>query len=147
MYLSRGNPVVYSGDEQGFTGAGNDKSARQDTFASRDAEYDNLDNDVGGRQNDAGFEQRHRLRRHAGQRQLRPDPPAVSDDRGAASSNQQSLRGHLAPSVRTASATDWARVATSGCRARLRAPVSESVVGTTGGCAVPLPRSWIRCAK
>jgi glycosidase len=53
MYLSRGNPVVYFGDEQGFTGAGNDKSARQDMFASRDSEYDNLDNDAGGRQNDA----------------------------------------------------------------------------------------------
>jgi pullulanase-type alpha-1,6-glucosidase len=39
MFLSRGQPVVYSGDEQGFTGLGGDKSARQDMFASRTPEY------------------------------------------------------------------------------------------------------------
>ena len=33
MYFSRGNPVVYYGDEQGFTGAGGDQDARQDMFA------------------------------------------------------------------------------------------------------------------
>ena len=36
MFLSRGQPVVYYGDEQGFTGAGGDKDARQDMFASQD---------------------------------------------------------------------------------------------------------------
>jgi alpha-amylase len=45
MYLSRGNPVVYFGDEQGFTGAGNDQAARQDMFASQDSEYNNIDDD------------------------------------------------------------------------------------------------------
>ncbi|MFC9509987.1 pullulanase-type alpha-1,6-glucosidase [Streptomyces sp. NPDC057002] len=39
MFLSRGNPVVYYGDEQGFTGAGGDKDARQSMFASRTADY------------------------------------------------------------------------------------------------------------
>ncbi|GAA1635334.1 pullulanase-type alpha-1,6-glucosidase [Microbacterium flavum] len=41
MFLSRGQPVVYYGDEQGFTGAdpGGDKSARQSLFASQVAEY------------------------------------------------------------------------------------------------------------
>ncbi|MFJ4341338.1 pullulanase-type alpha-1,6-glucosidase [Streptomyces sp. NPDC088915] len=43
MFLSRGNPVVYSGDEQGFTGAGGDKDARQPLFASQAADY--LDDD------------------------------------------------------------------------------------------------------
>ncbi|MFE6337091.1 pullulanase-type alpha-1,6-glucosidase [Streptomyces sp. NPDC057798] len=43
MFLSRGNPVVYYGDEQGFTGAGGDKDARQTLFASRTADY--LDDD------------------------------------------------------------------------------------------------------
>ncbi|WP_420716365.1 pullulanase-type alpha-1,6-glucosidase [Streptomyces sp. H27-H1] len=43
MFLSRGNPVIYSGDEQGFTGAGGDKDARQPLFASRAADY--LDDD------------------------------------------------------------------------------------------------------
>ncbi|MGW2508501.1 pullulanase-type alpha-1,6-glucosidase [Streptomyces scopuliridis] len=43
MFLSRGNPVIYYGDEQGFTGAGGDKDARQTLFASKTADY--LDDD------------------------------------------------------------------------------------------------------
>ncbi|MBA4860253.1 pullulanase-type alpha-1,6-glucosidase [Streptomyces sp. PSKA54] len=39
MFLSRGNPVVYYGDEQGFTGAGGDKDARQTLFASKVDDY------------------------------------------------------------------------------------------------------------
>ncbi|MCB0043951.1 MAG: pullulanase-type alpha-1,6-glucosidase [Caldilineaceae bacterium] len=39
LYLVRGVPVVYYGDEQGFTGIGGDKSARQDMFPSQVAEY------------------------------------------------------------------------------------------------------------
>lgn len=43
MYLTRGQPVVYYGDEQGFTGlnSGNDKDARQSLFATEVAEYAN----------------------------------------------------------------------------------------------------------
>ncbi|MEU4355835.1 pullulanase-type alpha-1,6-glucosidase [Streptomyces virginiae] len=43
MFFSRGNPVVYSGDEQGYTGAGGDKDSRQPLFASKVADY--LDDD------------------------------------------------------------------------------------------------------
>ncbi len=39
MYLVRGQPVVYYGDEQGFIGDGGDKDARQDMFASQVASY------------------------------------------------------------------------------------------------------------
>lgn len=39
MYLTRGNPVVYYGDEQGFIGAGGDKDAREDMFATQTASY------------------------------------------------------------------------------------------------------------
>ncbi|MEU4802722.1 alpha-amylase family glycosyl hydrolase [Actinosynnema sp. NPDC023587] len=39
MYLWRGNPVVYYGDEQGFAGSGGDRAARQDLFASATPEY------------------------------------------------------------------------------------------------------------
>ncbi len=35
----RGVPTIYSGDEQGFTGDGNDQDAREDMFASRVASY------------------------------------------------------------------------------------------------------------
>jgi glycosidase len=39
MYLTRGQPVVYYGDEQGFVGDGGDQDARQDMFASQVASY------------------------------------------------------------------------------------------------------------
>ncbi|MCI9888274.1 pullulanase-type alpha-1,6-glucosidase [Micrococcales bacterium 31B] len=39
MFLTRGQPVVYYGDEQGFAGLGGDQSARQSMFASQTAEY------------------------------------------------------------------------------------------------------------
>ncbi|NYD78262.1 alpha-amylase family glycosyl hydrolase [Arthrobacter cupressi] len=46
MYFSRGNPVIYYGDEQGFTGAGGDQDSRQPMFASQVSEY--LDDDLLG---------------------------------------------------------------------------------------------------
>jgi glycosidase len=47
MYFSRGNPVVYYGDEQGFTGGTRgDQDARQTMFASRVPDY--LDDDLLG---------------------------------------------------------------------------------------------------
>ncbi|SDD58521.1 pullulanase X25 domain-containing protein [Auraticoccus monumenti] len=39
MFTSRGQPVVYYGDEQGFVGAGGDKDARQDMFATQVQQY------------------------------------------------------------------------------------------------------------
>lgn len=39
LMLSRGNPVIYYGDEQGFTGDGGDKEARQTLFASQVEDY------------------------------------------------------------------------------------------------------------
>ncbi|WP_194762546.1 pullulanase-type alpha-1,6-glucosidase [Microbacterium sp. UFMG61] len=41
MFLTRGQPVVYYGDEQGFTGPGGDKDARQSLFATQVDEYAN----------------------------------------------------------------------------------------------------------
>jgi glycosidase len=46
MLLLRGVPTVYSGDEQGFAGDGNDQDAREDMFASKVAIYN--DNDLVG---------------------------------------------------------------------------------------------------
>ncbi|SCL15435.1 alpha-1,6-glucosidases, pullulanase-type [Micromonospora nigra] len=46
MFLTRGQPVVYSGDEQGFTGPGGDKDSRQTMFASKTPDY--LDDDLLG---------------------------------------------------------------------------------------------------
>ena len=39
LLLLRGVPTIYSGDEQGFVGDGNDQDAREDMFASRVASY------------------------------------------------------------------------------------------------------------
>ncbi|MFK5634730.1 pullulanase-type alpha-1,6-glucosidase [Ornithinimicrobium sp. LYQ103] len=39
MFLTRGQPVVYYGDEQGFIGSGGDKDARQDMFATEVDSY------------------------------------------------------------------------------------------------------------
>jgi alpha-amylase len=46
MFFSRGNPVIYYGDEQGFTGSGGDQLARQTMFASKVPDY--LDDDLLG---------------------------------------------------------------------------------------------------
>jgi alpha-amylase len=64
MYLSRGNPVVYYGDEQGFMGFGGDQSARQDMFPSRVDEY-NRDDLIGTRATTAqsNFDPAHPLYR------------------------------------------------------------------------------------
>ena len=81
MYLSRGNPVIYYGDEQGFTGDGGDQLARQDMFPSRVPEY--LDDDLIG--TDAthaqdNFDPRHPLLpvdRRGSRRSTRPPPGAA----------------------------------------------------------------------
>ncbi len=44
LYFSRGVPVLYYGDEQGFTGFGNDKGAREDMFPSKTPSYAELIN-------------------------------------------------------------------------------------------------------
>ena len=42
-FTTRGVPIVYYGDEQGFTGDGGDKDARQDMFPSQVASYNDDD--------------------------------------------------------------------------------------------------------
>jgi alpha-amylase len=67
MYLSRGNPVIYYGDEQGFTGDGGDQLARQDMFPSLVPEY-NDDDLIGTSATTAqsNFDRRHPLYRSIG---------------------------------------------------------------------------------
>ena len=48
MYFSRGNPVIYYGDEQGFTGAGGDQDSRQDMFPSQSPQYNNVSDAIPG---------------------------------------------------------------------------------------------------
>jgi glycosidase len=46
MFFSRGIPVIYYGDEQGFTGDGGDRGAREDMMPSKTPSYN--DNDLIG---------------------------------------------------------------------------------------------------
>ncbi|MED7953550.1 pullulanase-type alpha-1,6-glucosidase [Streptomyces sp. BE303] len=80
MFLTRGQPVVYYGDEQGFTGAGGDKDARQDVFTSQTASY-NTDRVLGGATGPADrYGQDGELYRGiAGLAKLRRDHPALAD--------------------------------------------------------------------
>ncbi|MFE9834411.1 pullulanase-type alpha-1,6-glucosidase [Streptomyces sp. NPDC005551] len=81
MFLGRGNPVVYYGDEQGFTGAGGDKDARQPMFAAKAADY--LDDDELGTDrthaSDAYDTSAPLYRRIAALAELRKDNPALAD--------------------------------------------------------------------
>ncbi|MFJ9905283.1 pullulanase-type alpha-1,6-glucosidase [Streptomyces sp. NPDC101152] len=81
MFFSRGNPVVYYGDEQGFTGSGGDKDARQTMFASKVADY--LDDDEIGTDRTAAsdaYDTRAPLyRRISALGKLRKDNPALAD--------------------------------------------------------------------
>ncbi|SHN33487.1 alpha-1,6-glucosidases, pullulanase-type [Actinacidiphila paucisporea] len=82
MFLGRGNPVVYYGDEQGFTGApGGDKNARQTMFASQVADY--LDDDEIGTDRTAAsdaYDPQHPLYQAiAALSRLTKDHPALRD--------------------------------------------------------------------
>lgn len=82
MYLTRGQPVVYYGDEQGFTGTGggDDKDARQSLFESQVPEYRNQNllngNSAAGEQ----FNTDSELYTHIAElAELRTTHPALSD--------------------------------------------------------------------
>jgi glycosidase len=81
MYLTRGQPVVYYGDEQGFVGDGGDQDAREDMFPSQVASYN--DNDLIGTDATtaaANFDTSHPLYRHiADLSALRAAHPTLAD--------------------------------------------------------------------
>ena len=81
LYLLRGQPVVYYGDEQGFTGHGGDNLARQDMVASRTPQY--LENvrlgTDAGHEVDAYDPAHPTYRLLARLAELRHDHPALAD--------------------------------------------------------------------
>ena len=78
MFLTRGQPVVYYGDEQGFTGKGGDQAARHDMFASQVSSFDDervLGGESGRRDH---YDTDHPLYRHiASLAALRAEHPAL----------------------------------------------------------------------
>jgi glycosidase len=68
LFFSRGAPVIYYGDEQGFTGDGGDQDAREDMFGSKVDIYN--DNDLIATEAttaQANFDTGHRLYRAVGE--------------------------------------------------------------------------------
>jgi glycosidase len=61
LMFSRGIPIVYYGDEQGFAGQGGDAAARQDMFGSRTPEYAGERHVGGGTGADESFNEQHPL--------------------------------------------------------------------------------------
>lgn len=88
MYLTRGQPVVYYGDEQGFNappdvpGGINDQRAREDMFPSRVALHNDTYDLIGtdATTADANFDTRHPMYRHIAElARLRERHPALAD--------------------------------------------------------------------
>lgn len=79
MFFSRGVPVIYYGDEQGFVGDGGDQAARADMFPSQVASYN--DNDLVGTDAttaETNFDRQHPLYRAiAGMAKVRASDPAL----------------------------------------------------------------------
>ena len=107
MYLSRGNPVIYYGDEQGFVGDGGDQLARQDMFPSQVARVQRRRPD--------------RDRRDDRRGQLRPVAPAVQGHRRAGRADARRIR-------RCATARS-----STGCRAARARACTRSRASTPSG--------------
>ena len=80
MYLTRGQPVTYYGDEQGLMGWGGDKDARQDLFATKVEQYA-TERVLGGPSGALDrFDTSHVLYEHlAALARLRDEHPALAD--------------------------------------------------------------------
>lgn len=79
MFLTRGQPVVYYGDEQGFQGLGDDQDARQDMFATQTPAFatQSILGDTPGAKD--RYHPHHPLYRHiASLAQLRKDHPGLA---------------------------------------------------------------------
>src|SRR3546814_16108958 len=80
LLFSRGVPVIYYGDEQGFTGDGNDQDAREDMFPSQVTSY-NDNRLIGSKATPASdnFDSSHPMYRYiAAMAQVRRDYPGLA---------------------------------------------------------------------
>ncbi len=79
MFLTRGQPVVYYGDEQGLIGLGGDKDARQDLFATKVPEYASQPVIAGEPGSRDRYDTSHPLYRHIAElAQLRKNHPTLA---------------------------------------------------------------------
>ena len=106
MFLSRGQPVVYYGDEQGFAGTGGDKDARQTLFATQVAEYAEP---AAGHRRAAGLRRPLRHRRAA----LRAHRRALAAPRERTRRSTPARRSSATPTTAPASTPSRASTATT----------------------------------
>jgi alpha-amylase len=140
MFLARGMPVIYYGDEQGFTGSapGNDQLARQDMFASNTQEYWD-DDSIGTTETpkDDNFDPSHPLYREiADLSSLTKRHPALRD---GAQSTASPRRGPASTRSRgstpSASASTSSRSTTPRRRSRRRSRPTTTASGSFGSTA------------
>ncbi len=143
MYLTRGQPVVYYGDEQGFVGDGGDQDARQDMFPSKVATY-NDDDLVGTRATtaQANFDTKHPLYRTLRDLSaLRDAHPALADGTQVHRYSSAAAGVYVVSRVDRATGTEYL-VALNNSMQDRQAPVATYGPGTTfrpvwgGGSAV-----------
>ncbi|MEO5609903.1 MAG: alpha-amylase family glycosyl hydrolase [Ornithinibacter sp.] len=80
MFTTRGNPVTYYGDEQGFIGTGGDQLAREDMFASKVDVYNTEDVLAGPEGSRDRFGTTHPLYQHIRElSRVRAEHPALAD--------------------------------------------------------------------
>ncbi|MFC7489713.1 MULTISPECIES: alpha-amylase family glycosyl hydrolase [unclassified Knoellia] len=80
MFATRGNPVTYYGDEQGFVGTGGDQLAREDMFASKVDVYNTEDVLAGPEGSRDRFDTTHPLYAHIrALSAVRAKHPALAD--------------------------------------------------------------------
>ncbi|MBM6405697.1 hypothetical protein JQN72_15755 [Phycicoccus sp. CSK15P-2] len=80
MFTTRGNPVTYYGDEQGFIGTGGDQLAREDLFASQVDVYNSEDVLAGPEGSRDRYDPDHPLYRHLRTlAEVRDRNPALAD--------------------------------------------------------------------
>ena len=80
MFTTRGNPVIYYGDEQGFIGTGGDQLAREDMFASKVHIYNTEDVLAGPEGSRDRYDTNHPLYEHIRLlSKIREKHPALAD--------------------------------------------------------------------
>ena len=168
MFLTRGQPVVYYGDEQGFIGGGGDKDARQDMFATQVAELrrrrrsaparttgsdDRYDTDAAAVPADRGAV--GAARGQPGARRRRADPPlrlatAPASSRSAGSTRATSVEylvvANNATTAKTATFATYS--AERHVHARSTAPATDAASGDgRPGRRSPCRRCRCRCGR
>ena len=139
MFFARGQPVVYYGDEQGFTGDGGDKDAREDMFANAVPRYE--DNDLIGTDettSDDNFDPTHPL--YQAIRRVRR--AATSTTRRCGPARRSTATARTAPASTPSPASTGTSASSTSSPSTTARPAATAQVPTfsPGGAELPPPR-------